>query len=164
MTVLRILCCLAQIAQVAEHVGQGVEIALVLDLGRDDVGSGDAGDGAADIREDEVVDRPFPPAHAGADGFLLDVLAESCTLLSELGVEGSGDIPHGVPCGLIAFEESFFGVAAHEAAKPAVHALFFSAALVGAEGGISLLDKQAVDVSRPGFGRTSERVDPGDIK
>lgn len=89
--VLRIPGSLAQVPEVVQHVGQGIEVAAVPDLGRNDVLPGDAGDGAAQVGHQEVVDGPLPAAHAGADGFLLDVLAESGSLLSQPGVEGSGD-------------------------------------------------------------------------
>ena len=80
----------------------------------DDFVAGHAGDSAAHIRRQEVMNGPVPPAHAGADGFLLDVLAESCTLLGQLGVEGSGDVAHGVQGALVPFEEHLLGVFTEE--------------------------------------------------
>src|SRR5581483_11074060 len=59
---LRIVRRLAEIPEVAQHVGQGIEVTAVLDLVRDDVGAGEAGDGAAQVRRQEVMDGPFPAA------------------------------------------------------------------------------------------------------
>jgi hypothetical protein len=66
----------SQAIAVAELVGQGIEIALVLDLGWDDVSASHARDSTAHIGRKEVMDGAVPPAHAGADYFLLDILAE----------------------------------------------------------------------------------------
>jgi hypothetical protein len=93
-----------------DSVRQGVQIAAVADLGGDDVLAGEALGGASEVGHEEVVEGPFPAAHAGAHGFLLDVLGEGRTLLGELGVEGSGEIAHGVQCALVSFEEHLFGV------------------------------------------------------
>ena len=92
------------------------------------------GGGAAGAGHQEVMDGALPAAHAGADSFLLDVLAESGFLLSQLGVEGSGDVAGRVPPGLVAFEEELLGVLAGQLAEPAVHGLFFGAAQIGTEG------------------------------
>jgi len=62
----------------------------VLHFPGDDVLAGYAGDGATEVRSQEVMNGPVPPAHAGADGFLLNVLRESCPFLGQLGVEGVG--------------------------------------------------------------------------
>lgn len=93
---------------------QRIQIPAVLDLLRDDVLARHPGDGAAQIRRQEVVDRPLPPAHAGADSFLLDVLRQSRALLGVLGVEGSRQVAHGVGCALISLEEHLFGVFSEE--------------------------------------------------
>jgi hypothetical protein len=84
-----ILRGLSLCTQERQHVGQGIEIAAVLDLTGDDVVAGDARDGAAQIGQQEVMNGPFPAAHPGANCFLLDVLRQSCTLLGKLGMEGS---------------------------------------------------------------------------
>ena len=57
-----------------------------------------------------------PPAHTGAGGLLLHVLAEGSTFLGVLGVEGSGDIAHGITCTLVSFEEHLFCVFTEETA------------------------------------------------
>jgi hypothetical protein len=119
----------------------------VLDLLRDDVAAGHAGDGTAEIRRQEVMNRPLPPAHAGADSFLLCVLAESSTLLSKLGMERSGDIAHGAGCALISFEEELFGVFTEEASHPAMHGLLLSTAQVATEGAVAAVDQLPVDVT-----------------
>ena len=64
----------------------------MFDFAGDDIFSGDAGDGAAQVGQDEVMEGTVPPAHTGADGFLLDVLRECCTFLLHFGVKlrGSG--------------------------------------------------------------------------
>jgi hypothetical protein len=68
------------------------------------------------------VEGAFPAAHAGADRLLLDVLGEGCTLLGELGVEGGGQVAHGVQCARVSFEEHLFGVFTEEA-SPCVRSL-----------------------------------------
>ncbi len=108
--------------------GNRVEIPAVLDLAGNDVLSGDAGHGFSDIGQQEVMQGPVPTAHAGAHGFLLDVLGEGSALLGVLGVEPGGDVAHGVPGALIAFEEHLFGVFAEEPACPSMHGLLFRAA------------------------------------
>lgn len=95
--------------QELQHVDQGIQIPAVLHFLGDDVFAGDAGDGAAQIGQQEVMQGSLPAAHAGAYGLLLDVLAESSSLLSELGMEGSGEVTHGVEGMLITLEEHFFG-------------------------------------------------------
>jgi hypothetical protein len=77
-TMLRIPGRSAQTTQVGQHVGQGVEVAAVLDLVGDNVGSGQAGDGAPEVGRQEVVPGPLPTAHAGA--------AASCWTYWERGV------------------------------------------------------------------------------
>ena len=77
----------------------------------DDVFAGDAGDSAAEIGQQEVMQGSLPAAHACAYGLLLDVLAESSSLLGELGVEGSWQVTHGVEGMLINLEEHLFGEA-----------------------------------------------------
>jgi hypothetical protein len=72
--VLRIPGCLAKVAQVVQHVGQGVQVAAVLDFAGDDVLAGQPGDSAAGVGHQEVVDGALPAPHPGADRFLLDVL------------------------------------------------------------------------------------------
>jgi len=81
----------------------------MLDLVGNDLRSRDPADGAAQVGQQEVVQWPVPPAHAGADSFLLDVLGEGRTLLGELGMEGSGQVAHGIQCALVTFEEHLFG-------------------------------------------------------
>ena len=51
--------------------GQCIQIPSVLNLLWDDILAGDPGDGPAQIGSQEVMNGPFPAAHAGADGFLL---------------------------------------------------------------------------------------------
>src|SRR5579862_8979218 len=67
-----------------------VQIPAVLHFPGDDVLAGGAGDGAAQVGRQEVMNGPVPTAHAGADGLLLDVLRQCCPLLGQLGVHGSG--------------------------------------------------------------------------
>ena len=130
-----------------QHVRQRVQIPAMLDLLGDDIAAGHAGDGTAQVRRQEVMNRPLPPAHAGADSFLLGVLAESSTFLGELGMERSGDIAHGVGCALISFEEELFGVLTEEASQPAMHGLLLSAAQVATEGAVAAVDQLPVDVA-----------------
>ena len=96
--------------QVGHHVGHGVEIAPVLDLGGDPVLAGQPFYSPAQVGHQEVVEGPLPAAHAGADRFLLDVLGKSRTFLGELGVEGSGEIAGRVEGMLVSFEEHLLGV------------------------------------------------------
>ena len=97
-------------------IRQSVQIPAVLNLAWDDVFAGHTGDGAAQVWRQEVMNRPFPPAHASADSFLLDVLRERRPFLGKLGVEGSGDVAHGVPGPLISLEEHLLGVLSKESA------------------------------------------------
>ena len=118
----------------------------MLDLLGDDVLAGDAGDGAAHIGQQEVVQGPVPAAHARAHGLLLDVLRESCPLLGVLGVEGSGQVAHGVEGMLVALEEHLLGVFAEELTQAAVHGLLLGAAQIFAEDAVALVDQLPVDV------------------
>jgi hypothetical protein len=136
--------------QALEHVGQGIEITTVLDLFGDDVGAGGPLDQAAEPGRQEVVKGPLPAAHAGAHGFQLDVLRQGRTFLGELGVEGCGDIPHGVEAALFTLEEEFLGVFAHQAAEASMHGLLFGAAQLGAEDGVAAVDEFTVDVGAAG--------------
>jgi len=95
-----------------DHIRQGIEIPPVLDFAGDDVLLGQPLDGAAQVGHQEVMEGPLPAAHAGAHGFLLDVLRQSGPLLGELGVEGSGQVAGRVEGMLISFEEHLFGVCA----------------------------------------------------
>jgi hypothetical protein len=74
-------------------------------------------DQSAEIGCQEVMDGPFPAAHAGADGFLLQVLAVGRALLPHLGVEGCGDIAHGVDGRVVALEGNLFGILAQDEVK-----------------------------------------------
>jgi hypothetical protein len=96
------------------------------------------------------MDRPFPSAHACADSFLLDILAESRALLSVLRVEGSGQGAHGVNSALVSFEEHLLGVFTEEAAHAAVHGLLFSSSQVGTEDSVTLLNQLTVYVGAIG--------------
>jgi hypothetical protein len=115
----------------------------VLNLLWDNILSGHPGDGPAQVRRQEVMDGPFPPAHACADCFLLDVLGKSRTLLSVFGVEGSGQVAHGVGCTLVAFEEHLLRVLSEE---PAMHCLLLSSAKIGTEDSVATVDQLTVDV------------------
>jgi len=85
------LCCnyvlrsLTLSPQELQHVGQRVQIPSMLDVFRDDGDVGCPIDSSPEPVGQHVVNGPFPAAHAGADGFLLDVLAECGTFLGELG-------------------------------------------------------------------------------
>ena len=92
------------------------------------------------------MDRPLPPAYAGANGFLLYVLAESYPFLSVLGVEGSRQVAYGVQSTLVAFEEHLLGVFTEETAHAAVHGLLFSSSQIGTEDSVTLLNQPTVDV------------------
>jgi hypothetical protein len=98
----------------------------VLDLPGNDVLSGYPLDRAAQVGRQEVMNGPLPPAHAGSHCFLLDVLREGRAFLGQLGVEGGGDIAHGIEGMLISFEEHLLGVLSYRFSQPAVHGLFFS--------------------------------------
>jgi len=111
------------------------------------VGHGDADDGAAHIWRKEVVNRPVPPAHAGTNSLLLNVLAERGALLSKLGMKRHRNVPHRVEAALIAFEECFLGILAHEPAEPALHGPLVGASQFLAESGVALLDQRAVALS-----------------
>ena len=101
-------------------------IPAVLDFPGDDVLSGDASNSPAEVRRQEVMNGPVPPAHTSPDGFLLDVLREYNPLLGELGMEGSRDIASGVQGAFITLEEHLFGVFTEETAYTAMHGLLFS--------------------------------------
>jgi DNA invertase Pin-like site-specific DNA recombinase len=96
------------------------------------------------------VTRATAPAHTGADCFLLDVLAEGGALLGELGVEGSGDVAHGILGTFITFEEHLLGVFTEEPAETAMHGLLFRATHILAEDTIAAMDQIAVDVQTIG--------------
>lgn len=68
----------------------------------------------AQVGHQEVMEGTLPAAHPGADRFLLDVLGERRALLRELGVEGCGQVAHGVVGRLVSFEEHLFAVFAEE--------------------------------------------------
>lgn len=126
--------------------GQRIQISPVLNLLGDDVFARHTRNSTTQIRRQEVVDRPFPPAHAGADSLLLDVLRQSRALLGVLGVEGSRQIAHGVGCALVSFEEHLFGVLTEEPTETTVHGLLFSSAQILAEDSVAAVDQLAVDV------------------
>ena len=107
--VLALSAHLALSPQELEHVGQGVQIPAMLDLLGDNVLSGGTSYGASEIRQQEVVDRPFPTAHPSADCLLLNVLREGSALLCVFGVEGGGQVALGVESALISLEENLFG-------------------------------------------------------
>jgi hypothetical protein len=92
----------------------------VLNFTGDDVLSGYSLDGAAEVGGQEVVDGALPAPHPGADCFLLDVLAKGCSLLGELGVEGGGEVTHGIKGMLISFKEHLLGVLAGLWLEPAL--------------------------------------------
>jgi len=95
---------------------QRIQIPPVADFPGNQVLPGHSLDDAAQIRRQEVMNRPVPAAHAGADGLLLDVLGESRTLLGELGMRRGGDVAHRIKEALITFEEHLFGVFTEETA------------------------------------------------
>jgi len=128
------------------HIRQGVQIPPVLNLLGDDILAGAAGDGAAHVRGQEVMNGPVSPAHARAHGFLLDVWAERRALLGQLDVEGEGRVTHGVEGVLVAIEEHLLGVLAEEFTHAAVHGLLLGSAHIFAEDAVSLLDQLPVDV------------------
>jgi hypothetical protein len=109
-----------------------------------------ASDRPAQIRSQEVMDRPLPPAYAGANGFLLYVLAESYPFLSVLGVEGSRQVAYGVQSTLVAFEEHLLGVFTEETAHAAVYGLLFSSSQVRTEDAVNLCNQLAVYVGSIG--------------
>ena len=95
---------------------------------RDDVDAGSALDQATEPGSQHVVDGPLPAAHAGADGFLLDVLRDGSTFLGELGAEGSRQVAGWVEWTLFSLEEQFLGVFAEHTAQASMHGLLFGAA------------------------------------
>ena len=99
---------------------------MVLNLLGNDVLPGGALDQAAEIRRQEVMDRPIPPAHARSHRLLLDVLAEGRALLGHLGVVGRGDVASRVQRALVAFEEHLLAELAEEPSHASVHGLFLS--------------------------------------
>jgi hypothetical protein len=104
------------------------------------------------------MDGPFPPAHASSSGFLLCVLAESCTLLSVLCVEWSRKVAHGINSALVAFEEHLLGVFTEETAHAAVHGLLFSSSQVGTEDTVTLVNQLAVYVGAIGSDNCSDAL------
>jgi hypothetical protein len=97
------------------------------------------------------VDGPFPAAHAGADGFLLQVLAVGCTLLPHLGVKGCGDIAHGVDGRVVSFEGNLFGILAQGTCQTPEHGLLLGSAQVFTETSVALVDELPVDVAIVGL-------------
>lgn len=92
------------------------------------------------------MDGPFPSAHACADSLLLDVLGEGRALLSVFGVEGSGQVAHGITGTLIALEEHLFAVFAEETAQASMHGLLFCSTQIATEDSVATVDQLTVDV------------------
>jgi hypothetical protein len=97
-------------------------------------------DQSAEVGCQKVVDGPFPTAHAGADRFLLQVLAVGGALLPHLGVKGCGDVAHGVDGSVVAFEGNLFGILAQSACQTPEHGLLLGSAQVFTETAIALVD------------------------
>ncbi len=122
----------------------------MLGLLRDDSFASHARNGAADVGSEEVMNGPFPPAHAGADSFLLLVLREGGAFLGELGVERSRHVAHWIQSTLIALEEHLLCVLAEELAEAPVHRLLFGSAQVAAEDAIAVLDQSPIYIDMIG--------------
>ena len=93
------------------------------------------------------MDRPFPPAHAGADDFVLQILIERSPFLPGLGVAGRGDVAHGVEdAGGVALEGESLSDRADSLAGGAEHVLGFSSAQMLLVLAVALADQFVVEV------------------
>lgn len=98
--------------------------------------------------QQEVINWPIPPLHAGADDLIAHV-GSKCSLCSELALGRRRNVPGDVVCRGVAVETDTFSQSAEELAASAEHGLSFCSSEILAVLSVAFVDEGLVDVGPP---------------